>query len=65
MSEEKKGDLYVNCFMSQWKFHHLPILVSLWIFLLQSVSHIYFMKVCFSGGGFGKKKKKESLQSEL
>lgn len=49
--------------MGQWKFHHLPILASLWIFLLQSVSHIYFMNVCFSGGGFeGKKSRKMSSQ---
>lgn len=60
----------MNCLMSQWKFHHLPILVPLWLFLLQSVSHIYFMKVCFSGGSFEKTKNKQtkkigSLHNEL
>lgn len=29
-----------------------PILASLGIFLLQSVSHVYFIKVCFSGAVF-------------
>lgn len=49
--------------MGQWKFDHLPILASLWIFLLQSVSHIYFLTVCFSGGGFeGKTTTKMSTQ---
>lgn len=49
--------------MGQWKFHHLPSLASLWVFLLHSISHNYFMKFSFSGGGFeGEKSRKMSSQ---
>lgn len=54
---KKKGHLYVKpkLFHESMEIPPSPILASLWIFLLQSVSHIYFINVCFSGGGFEKK----------
>jgi hypothetical protein len=52
--------------MGQWKFHHLPFLASLWLFLSQSVSHIYFIMVYFSDGAFGEENgKKKSSKGTL
>lgn len=57
----KKKDLYVKSKLFYGSMKILfSILASFGIFLLQSDSNVYFIKVCFSGAGFWGEKLKMS-----